>query len=112
MSEEKKIHPYIWRDDITPVGETAYIELRDGPYAGMVYRYTSISLDDEEEDKLSFNVEFYDAETDDTILKNEDFVQAIGDILVEDVIRAALKLLEEKEKNEDRTSDTEELDSQ
>ena len=74
-----------FRDDISKPDETAMIELTSGPYKGTIYRYTTVKIKEQRDNKATIEFDFtlYKASKKKDKLLREDrgFTNHIGVIL-------------------------------
>lgn len=114
MSENKKMEinkDFKFRDDISKKDSTVYIELLFKPYHDIIFRFTKVSVKENDNDSatLNFNYELKKmgtyAET--TLRKDKKFENILGLILNTLILDAA-----EAEINENRKSNTQELDKE
>lgn len=105
---------YTFRDDLfddKEQGSTCPIELKLDPYAGVVYRYTTVTFKMEEDNIPRLIYDYEIIKTNDlsmmTLRKNEKFNSILGLIL-----NAMLLDLGDSETNEIRTNNSQESDSE
>ena len=78
---ERKIPKIKYLDKLSPV-DTAVIEIQEGKYKGVQYFYQKVDLKDVENFKLKFEYNIIEGKVN-LPEDEEDFINTIGDILIE-----------------------------
>jgi len=79
-----KIPNYEFKDELMGDGDTCPIEILEGQFAGIIYKYGKISLKELEDENLQVNMDI-------TVIKspegfdqqNKEFTQTVGEIFVD-----------------------------
>tara|TARA_R100001129_G_C5167448_1_gene203783 strand:- start:138 stop:413 length:276 start_codon:yes stop_codon:yes gene_type:complete len=89
---ERKIPKIKYLDKLSPV-DTAVIEIQEGKYKGAQYFYQKVDLKDVENFKLKFEYNIIEGKV--NLPEDEkDFINTIGDILTDIVIKDKMEKIE------------------
>lgn len=100
-----------FRDDLAKSDETVPLELTEGPYKGVVYRYTTVGIREEQDESavLRFQYELYSMgdHTETSLRKDQKFENTIGLILNSLILEATDDTNAKRGKNDPQNTPSE-----